>query len=481
MSVVLELDLVVPRKGSRVRLRELHRQLRDAIVSGRLKPGAKLPPSRQLAASLGISRNTAVALYDLLLGEGYLLARPRRGTFVANAISRSTPRSTKSITEVAPALVRRAARAARRISPIESTPIDFDFRLGIPDTTSFPFADWKRLSNRSIQSLAKGPAGYSSADGSQSLRAAIANHVAFARAVACDADDIVVTNGAQQAFDLIARVLVERSKTVVAVEDPGYHAIRGSFAAAGAKLCPVPVDAEGIRVDRIPRETQVICVTPSHQFPTGVCMSLERRRELLDFARKRGAVIIEDDYDSEFRYGGRPLDALQTLDSSGIVVYVGTFSKCLFPSLRTGFAVAPPWLRASLVATRQVSDWHGSVLMEMTLAAFISGGHLARHIRRMRKIYVERRIHLLAALERDCQTWLEPIPHEGGLHLAVRLKSGKSARVIAVKARDRGIAIDWLSRYRTAKRGVDGLAFGFGSCPTNQIDRAIERLASLEP
>lgn len=481
MSITLEVDIAVPEKGSRVRLRELHRQLRDAIVSGRLKAGAQLPPSRQLAKSLGISRNTAMAVYDLLLREGYVRTAAGSGTFVADAFPRSDSRSTARGTKVAPELARRANRIARTILPLESRPAEFDFRLGVPDTTDFPFVDWRRLSNRSIRSLATNPAAYANSDGAPPLRSAIANHVAFARAVACDADDIVVTNGAQQAFDLIARVLVKPGNTMVAVEDPGYPAIRGSFASAGAKLCYVPVDEEGICVDQIPQGTQIICVTPSHQFPTGVCMSHERRRELLDFALQFGAVIIEDDYDSEFRYGGRPLDALQTLDSDGLVVYVGTFSKILFPSLRTGFAVAPSWLRASLVAKRQLSDWHGSVFVETTLAAFISGGYLARHIRRMRKVYAERRLRLLAALERDCQGWLKPVPHEGGLHLAARLESRRSARLVVAGARDRGIVVDRLSRYRIAKRGVDGLVFGLGCCPTNRIDQAIEKLASLKP
>ncbi|MFK7898983.1 MAG: PLP-dependent aminotransferase family protein [Myxococcota bacterium] len=481
MSVTLEIDIAVPKKGSRARLRELHRQLRDAIVSGRLKAGAQLPPSRQLAKSLGISRNTAMAVYELLLREGYVRTTAGSGTFVADAFPRPDSRSSSQGTKVAPELARRANRIAKTLLPLESRPAEFDFRLGVPDTTDFPFVDWRRLSNRSIRSLATKPDLYANADGALPLRSAIADHVAFSRAVACDADDIVVTNGAQQAFDLIARVLVQPENTTVAVEDPGYPAIRGSFASAGAKIRPVPVDQEGICVDEIPEEAQIICVTPSHQFPTGVCMSYGRRQELLDFARQYGAVIIEDDYDSEFRDGGRPLDALQTLDSDGLVVYVGTFSKTLFPSLRMGFAVAPSWLRTSLVAKRQLSDWHGSAIIERTLAAFISGGNLERHIRRMRKVYAERRLRLLAALERDCQGWLTPVPHEGGLHLAAKLESRRSARGVVADARDHGMIVDRLSRYRIAKRGVDGLVFGLGCCPSSRIDQAIERLASLKP
>jgi len=477
----LEVDLAIPEKGSRIRRRELHRQLREAIVTGRLRAGAQLPPQRQLAKSLGVSRNTATAVYDLLVGEGYARTTAGSGTFVTDHSPRSDYIDSARVTKVAPELTRRARRIAKTRLPLETRPAEFDFRLGVPDLTGFPFVDWRRLSNRSIRSLATNSAAYANPEGSPALRSAIAKHVSFARAVACDADDIVVTNGAQQAFDLIARVLVKSGKTRVAVEDPGYPAVRGSFSSAGAKLCYVPVDDEGIRVDQIPQGTQIICVTPSHQFPTGVCMSYERRRELLDFARRFGAVILEDDYDSEFRYGGRPLDALQTLDSDRQVVYVGTFSKSLFPSLRTGFAVAPPWLRAALVAKRQLSDWHGALYVESTLAAFITEGYLVRHIRRMRKVYAERRSLLLAALERDCRGWLDPVPHEGGLHLAARLTSRRSARAIVTGARDRGVIVDRLSRYRIGKHGVDGLIFGLGGCPTSRIDQAVERLASLKP
>ncbi|WP_329955905.1 PLP-dependent aminotransferase family protein [Cupriavidus necator] len=223
------------------------------------------------------------------------------------------------------------------------------------------------------------------------LREAIASHVSFARAVACGADDVVVTSGAQQAFDLIARVLVTPGKTVVAVEDPGYPPLRHAFAAAGARLVPVPVDDEGMQVDQLPAGARVICVTPSHQFPLGATLSLARRRALLAFARRHGAVVVEDDYDGEFRHGGRPLDALQTLDQDQLVWYVGTFSRSLFPGLRLGYAVVPPWARDAVVAAGQYTDWHSALLAQDTLAAFMAEGHLARHIRKMRAAYTGRR------------------------------------------------------------------------------------------
>jgi len=312
------------------------------------------------------------------------------------------------------------------------------------------------------------------------LREASARHVSFARAVACGPDDVIVTAGAQQAFDLLARILVTPGRTVVAIENPGYPPLRAAFAAAGAKLAPVRVDAQGLIVERLPHEARVVCVTPSHQFPLGSAMSAQRRAALLDFAQARGAVIIEDDYDGEFRFGGRPLDALQTLDRSQSVFYVGTFSKSLFPAIRLGYVVAPPWARGALVAAKQCADSHCGVLGQETLAAFIDEGHLARHVRRMRGIYAKRREAVLEALDRDFGRWLEPVPNVAGLHLAAFARPGIDVPAIVGRAREHSIGLSALRPYYLGTARA-GLAFGYGAIDEHDIVEGLARLRRAWP
>ena len=286
-------------------------------------------------------------------------------------------------------------------------------------------------------------------------------------------------HGAQQAFDLLARILVTPGKTVVAVEDPGYPLMRAAFAASGAKIAPVPVDEEGLVVEKLPKDTRVIYVTPSHQFPLGMAMSLKRRTELLAFAKARGAVIIEDDYDAEFRFGGRPLDALQTLDEAGSVFYVGTFSKSLFPALRLGYVVAPPWALNALAAAKQVSVGHGAVLSQDTLTAFIAEGHLARHVRKVRRVYASRREALLDRFDNELGEWLEAVPSHAGLHLTALTKGKLDADQIAKRAWEAGIGVYSLRRYYLGRATKRGLIFGYGATPERTIAEGLKRLNQL--
>jgi GntR family transcriptional regulator/MocR family aminotransferase len=483
MEPIFGLGIRLPPVRSRSLLRELHRQLREAILDGRLKPGLRLPATRALAFGLGISRNTAVAAYDLLLSEGYVVGRPGAGTYVADAVP---PRPPQARTPArSGATERRLGAAWRGLEepppgvPAGDRPYAFDFRLGLPDISQFPFEIWRRLSTRALRALAKEPADYDEPAGRLGLREAIAKHVSFARAVACRTEDVVVTAGAQQAFDVLARVLVTPGRTVVAVEDPGYPRLRKAFAAAGAAVVPVPVDGEGLVVDRIPAGAGIVCVTPSHQFPLGVALSPARRSALIDFAQTHAAVVIEDDYDGEFRFGGRPLDALQTLDRSESVFYVGTFSKSLFPALRLGFVAAPPWARHALAAAKRIADAHSPTVEQDTLAAFIAEGHLARHVRKMRKVYAERRIVLLDTIARHCGEWLTAVPSEAGLHLAARFSSRMHAEAVVANAAETGLAIQALDAYALAEPVEHGLAFGYGACRTDRIDEAMSRLARV--
>jgi GntR family transcriptional regulator/MocR family aminotransferase len=479
------LAIALPARRSGSRLRELHRQLRAAILDGRLRPGVRLPASRELAVLLRVSRNTVVLTYDRLASEGFLVTRHGSGTFVADIIPSRAHASAKprvTLASLAKASLNPFWTDAAVWQPQTlTTPMRADFRVGLPDKSAFPFPIWRSLSARALRALSRTPASYAAPEGRAPLRAAIAAHVSVSRAVACEADDVIVTAGAQQAFDLLARILITPGRTIVAVEDPGYPPMRNALAAAGARVVPVPVDDEGLIVERLPRHARVICVTPSHQFPLGSAMSLRRRTALLAFAHARRAVVIEDDYDGELRYEGRPLDALQTLDDAGVVFYVGTFSKCLFPGLRLGFVIAPRWARQALAAAKQVTDWHSALLPQDTLATFITEGHLTRHLRKMRKVYADRRAMLLAALARHADDLLTPIPSGAGLHLAALGKPGLHAATLATRAAEAGIAVRALHAYGATHAHVNGLAFGYGMIAADRIDSGIRQLARLAP
>ncbi len=478
MEPLLPLAIRLPDRGSRTLLHDLHGQLRSAIIDGRLRLGLRLPSTRSLAATYRISRNTAVAAYDLLLSEGYIVARHGSGTQVAVTLPKlpSAPGAGKA----------RIARSRQlgaywRSVPSLSTPVDcaeprLSFQLGVPDADSFPIDVWRRLSIREFRSMRSAERLRSNPQGRRSLREAIARHVSFARAVACRAEDIIVTAGAQQAFDLLARILVTPRRTCVALEDPGYPPVRSAFKAAGGKIVSIPVDGEGVVVERLPRNTDIVCVTPSHQFPLGCVMSARRRAALLEFAHARGAVIIEDDYDGEFRFTDRPLDALQTLDRTESVFYVGTFSKCLLPTLRLGYVVAPPWARSSLIAAKVVSDGACCGLTQGAVATLIADGHLARHVRMMQHLYGPRRQTLLEILAREFSQWLAPIPSAAGLHISATLKRAWSDKAIEAAALQDGIGVRALSAFSSRRSSQNGLVFGYGGISSPEIKEGLAGL-----
>jgi GntR family transcriptional regulator/MocR family aminotransferase len=485
MQSGFELPISIPPRNSRERLRSLHRQLRNAILEGRLQPGLRLPPTRVLAAEYGVSRNTAVAAYDLLLSEGYLTSRRGSGTYVADVLPKQPARRATPVGKSAADRRLNAVwlRPAMPFDPERTAP-RFHFNVGVPDISRFPVDVWRRLSVRALRAFAKVSADYDSPHGRPALRAAIASHVSFARAVACGAEDVIVTAGAQQAFDLLARILVAPKRTVVALENPGYPPLHAAFAAAGARIAPVPVDEQGLIVERLPAQAKIICVTPSHQFPLGAVMSASRRAALLEFAQRRGAVVIEDDYDAEFRFGDRPLDALQTLDRCESVFYVGTFSKSLFPALRLGFVVAPPWARVALGAAKQAADGYCALLPQETLAAFIAEGHLARHVRRMREVYAARRKVLLDGLRKDFAKWLQPVPSAAGLHLTALAERSLDLEALVERAGQRDVGISSLRRFELdwhAKKRPQGLAFGYGALDERGIAEGLSRLRKLVP
>lgn len=474
MKPVFSFDVVLPCRGEGTVKQSLYQQLRSAILDGRIVPGTKLPATRQVATGLGVARNTVLAAYDLLIAEGYVIPRAGAKAVVVDV----TARRLKPARRAAAAPV-----ASSRMNPLWLTPAlqrqqrrtlpERSFRLGTPEYRFFPHDTWRRLSARALRSWAKRPFTYSPSEGIAELREAIAHHVAFARAVACTADDVMVTSGAQQAFDLLARLLVVPGHTKVAVENPGYPPLRAAFIAAGAKIVPIALDDEGMRVSDLPDDVSVISVTPSHQSPTGAVLSLQRRTQLLHFARRRGAIVIEDDYDGEFRYGGRPLDALQMLDRDGTVFYVGTFSKSLFPALRKGFIVAPPWAHDALVRIKYCADAHSDVVTQTMLAAFMRDGHLARYVRRMSSVYAARWETLLEELAR-LDTWLQPIPCEAGLHLAARIRTPALATTIVSLAKRHLPGTQSTVEYSASPLGQPALAIGYGVVETDEIAAAFK-------
>lgn len=470
--------LELPARGDGHLTHALHQQLRAAILDGRLAAGAALPATRRVAASLGVARNTVVAAYDLLIAEGYAVARQGAKAVVADVAARRGRRAPRRL---------EAGLEDPRLNPLWRTPFlrpdpprdlpERCFRLGVPDHRHFPHETWRRLSAQALRAWSKTRFGYPPSEGLAELRQAIAQHVAFARAVACTGEDVVVTSGAQQAFDLLARLLVTPGETRVAVEEPGYPPVRAAFAAAGARLVSVPVDEEGLCVDRLPEDVRVISVTPSHQSPTGAALSLRRRRALLEFARRRDALVIEDDYDGEFRFGARPLDALQTLDRDGLVFYVGTFSKSLFPSLRKGFIVAPRWACDALATVKHCADSHSDSLTQSVLAAFIRDGHLARHVRRMRAVYAPRRAALLAALGDELAPWLQPIPSEAGMHLAARIRDPARAPAILARLPQHLPGAQSVGDYAAQPLAQPAIAFGYGVIDADRIRPATRAFA----
>ncbi len=454
---------------------QLYQQLRDGIDSGRLAAGTQLPPTRLLAEQLGVSRKTVAEAYSRLTSDNLLSGQVGRGTFITPppASPPAAPHSTLLASEAS--LARWRARGIPMGRPALAQPSRYDFVGGASSKVHFPFDAWRQCSQYALRQCQRTDTRYSNAQGLPELREAIARHIAFARGVHCTAADVQVCNGAQQALDLIARVLIEPGCTV-AMEDPGYPPARHLFEALGARIQHVPVDAEGICVERIEAGVRLIYVTPSHQFPLGMPLSLGRRHALLARAAELGAVIIEDDYDSEFRYEGRPTDALQSLDRHGLVAYVGTFSKTVLPELRLGYAILPPPLLEPVRIAKQLSDWHTSTLSQWTLPRFISEGHLVRHIRRCHGLYAARRESILARLRGDLSPWFEAVPSTAGYHLSALAKGDLDVEFLIALARKVEVGLYSLAPFFSEAAPRPGLLLGFGAIERLDIDPALDRV-----
>lgn len=452
---------------------EIYRQIRQAILDGRLQPGERLSATRELAAALTVARSTVAIAYETLVAEGFATSRKGAGTFVNDQLDANRPASKARRPASRPIRVRDVWETIS-LPPSPRRVAHYDFRPGLPDASLFPHRSWRRVVAHALRPREMTAGGYVHPAGHQDLRAAIARHIGISRSVSGSADDIIVTNGTQQALDIIARVLLEPGD-VVAVEKPGYVPPKDLFRALGARVIGVPVDGEGLVVEALPADAKMVYVTPSHQFPLGMAMSLSRRRALLAWAERRNALILEDDYDSEFRFGGRPLEPLQTIDTTGRVVYVGTFSKTLLPALRLAFMVVPPALREAAYKAKFVTDWHTATIAQHALARFIDEGAFARHIRKLSRIYGERHELLTAGIRNNFGDYLDLIPSSTGLHIAActRTASLDDIDAIASRACELGVAFQSFPLEGTPQAGI---MLGYGAIETVEIAEGLRRL-----
>jgi GntR family transcriptional regulator/MocR family aminotransferase len=452
---------------------------RAAVLEGRLQAGTRVPSSRALATDHGVARITAVQAYERLVAEGYLAARPGSGLFVAES-QPEHPIRPASLPRRPPARPRTPALKASVLSPAMSRPDESLWLCtGIPALDHFPWRDWARITARLHRERPLEALGHGDPQGEEELREAIAQYLGAARGIACAPEQILVVAGSQQGIDLTARALA-RPGDAIWVEEPGYPIGRAALQAAALKLAPVPVDGEGIDVAagvrRAPR-ARLALVTPSHHYPLGATLSLRRRLALLDWAERAGAWILEDDYDGDYRYGGRPLAPLYALDRGHRVLYLGTFSKVLAPGLRLGYLVVPRGAVGAFAALKAASDRHAPSLTQRVLARFIGEGRLAAHLRRMRVLYARRRLALLDALGREAGGLLQaPDTAEAGLHLAVRLALPVDDVASSRRAAGKRVYAAPLSSYYAGAARERGFVLGFANTREDRMVQAVRLL-----
>ncbi len=484
--------ITIPLESSGVPIyRQLYETLRRAILSGQLPAKSQLPSTRALARQLAVSRMTVVNAYDQLLAEGYIEGISGSGTYVASVLPEELLEIQAKRRQDSAESKRRASISKRgeRLASFNHanlrarTDVNFSaFHYGLPAMDAFPFDVWSRLAARRLQKMSVSLFGSGNPAGYEPLRRTVAAYLQTARAVRCEPEQIIIVAGGQQALALIAQVLIDEKDTVW-MENPCYLGARNAFAAAGAKIVSAPVDAEGFDLSFALNKNKnacLVCVTPSHQFPLGTVMSLSRRLALIEWARASDAWIIEDDYDSEFRYSGRPLASLQGLDADGRVIYVGTFSKTIFPALRLGYMVVPENLVDVISAARALMDSHSPSIDQAVLTDFIEEGHFARHIRRMRALYAERQAVLVSAAKKDLAGLLDVPPNEAGMHLIGWLPENVDDKIASEKAAAQGLETKPLSVYSlepSPSPQRSGLILGYTAFSAGQIRNGVRRLA----
>ncbi|MBV8845118.1 MAG: PLP-dependent aminotransferase family protein [Bryobacterales bacterium] len=463
----------------------LHRQIYDAframILESRLQPGQQIPSSRALALDLRISRIPVLGAYAQLLAEGYIESRTGAGTFVTETLSQEVLSSRPAPASLSADPALDAISRVSRLLPLEGTPWfrgSGAFSVGQIAYDHFPFRVWSDLVTHHARRVSSGSMNYSDPMGSEEFREVIAVYLRTSRAVRCEASQIMVVNGSQHALDLSARVLLDPESSVW-IEEPGYVFLRHVLTLSGCRLVPVPVDNEGLNVAaglKLCPEARVTYVTPSHQYPLGATMSAARRLQLIEWARRFGGWIVEDDYDSEYRYESMPVASMQGLDPSSRVIYIGTFSKTLFPSLRIGYVVIPPALVDRFLAVRQANDLSPSHLYQAALADFIRQGHFARHVRRTRQLYAERRNALTNALGKEFGPELEILGAEAGMHLVITIPPGFSDKRISARAAQEDLWLWPLSSAYAGENVRQGFVLGFGGTKADEMPDRVRRL-----
>ncbi len=476
-TALLESPLVKDRDAGSMQ-RQLYERLQRAILDGSLAPGSRLPGSRALAESLAISRNTVTATYEHLAAEGYVQP-DRQGTRVTQLSSPALQKKRGSKSSIAPATAQRLAQIKPSAPRAET---DAALRPGVPALSHFPLAAWRRALDRAIRGAGSASLGYGDPLGEPALRAAIARHLSMARGVRCAPHQVVIAEGAQEAIALCVRLL-SNPGDIGWVEDPGYRGVKAAMHAGDMRVVPVRVDGEGLcasDADWLRHPPRLVYTTPSHQYPVGAVLSIARRLDLIAQARQHGAWIIEDDYDSEFRHTGEPIGAMQGLVEHAPVLYVGTFSKTIFPSLRLGFLVLPEALAPGVQAPLEEMLRGGHRFEQLAMADFIESGQFTRHLGRMRRLYRGRQQALRLALHKHLK-----VPHEieggyCGLHLTVRLPAHFDDRQIAANALRRGMAPSALSGFAMQPLATDnGLVLGYGNTPAELFEPLVKRLSLL--
>jgi GntR family transcriptional regulator/MocR family aminotransferase len=451
--------------------RQIVTRLRTAIAAGTLAPGARLPATRVLATQLGVARGTVETAYAVLAGEGLIVTGGAAGTMVSPALRGRKPRLARPV-------------AVPRGSTLPTPEPPRPFRLGLPALDVFPRTVWARLAVREARAVRQTDLAYPDPSGHPALREAIAVYLGLSRGIVCDAAQVLVTGGYQGALAVVTRALLREGDSVW-VEDPCYHMTRDGLRDTRARLVPVPVDAEGLQVARgeaLEPAARLAVVTPTHQSPLGVSLSLPRRLALLAWAAAHDAWILEDDYDGEFHYTGHPLPALKSLDRSDRVIYAGSFSKVLFPGLRLGYVVAPVRLARRLATSAQQLQSGQSDLAQRMVVAFMRDGHFARHLRRMRALYGARRAALAAALQGAFGETISVTLQRGGMHLLARFAGEAPDTELAARAERDGLAPTALSQLCLRRRDQQGLLLGFTNVAEEQAEALAKRLAkALSP
>lgn len=473
------MDLTIPleKKGEAL-FSQVYAGLRGAILSGMLAAGDRLPSTRDLADQLGISRTVVLLAYDQLVAEGYADGRRGSGTYVTRSLLRSPARGLGRSAHVRLSHFGKAAseagatlsfpdRARRRPR--------YDFAFGRSDTSLFPFEAWRRILMRHAAQVHLRELDYGPAGGTPSLRDAICSHVRRSRAVVCQPSELIVVNGAQQALDLIARVLVEPGEAVV-IEEPHYQGTREVLRAAGARLLPAQVDRDGLDPAGLPANAKLVFVTPSHQFPTGAILPLARRLALLEWARRRSAVIVENDYDGEFHYEGHPIESLQGLDAGERTIYVGTFSRTIFPALRIGYLIVPKSLAAAFTTAKWLCDQHSATLEQNALAEFIASGAYERHLRRVRRRNASRRNVLLDSIGKHLGGRVEISGDGSGAHIVLWPKKRISEAAAIARAASLDVGINGISHCYLGDPPRTGLILGYANLNEREIREGICRL-----